>query len=585
MNEQRNLILAIALSVAIIMGFEYFWGIPQRERLQREAQQAPAATEQPAGAPTAGEVPAVPGEAPLAAGTPLGERLVELALKQAPRVPVDNGRLTGSLNLRGARLDDLLLDDYRLAPEPDSPRIRLLYPVGTANAYFAQFGWTTTEEGVAVPGPTTEWRVVSGRLAPGEELVLAWDNGAGLVFRQRLTLDENYMFRVVRTVENRSERPVTLYPYGLVSRYGTPETLGYFILHEGPLGVLQGTLEEIKYDDLAEDGPVVRESRGGWLGITDKYWLVALIPDQTSEIRATFRRVVRNGRPIYQTDFVRDPVVVPAGGRAEVTDRLFAGAKEVVLLDRYAAELGIPLFDRAIDFGWFYFLTKPIFYVLHYLYRWTGNYGVAIIIMTLLVRLILFPLANKSFRAMNRLKKLQPEMMRLRELYENDKARLNQELMELYRREKVNPMAGCLPILVQIPIFFALYKVLFVSIEMRHAPFFGWIKDLSAPDPTSLFNLFGLLPWDPPSFLQIGALPVLMGFTMWLQQKLNPQPADPVQAKVMNLLPVMFTFLFASFPAGLVLYWTWSNILSIAQQWALRWQMEREERRAAAGTS
>ncbi len=576
MNEQRNLILAIALSVAIIVGFEYFYGIPQREQARRQA--PPPATSETVPAETA---PDRGGGVPLPVREGLAERLLETALREAPRVLVDNARLTGSLDLRGARLDDLRLDDYGTTPDPASPRIRLLYPAGTATAYYAQFGWTTTEEDVTVPGPDAEWRVVSGRVAPGEELVLRWENGGGLVFEQRITVDEDYMFRVVRTVENRGDRPVTLYPYGLVARHGTPETLGYYILHEGPLGVLDGTLKEIDYDELVEDGPVTLESTGGWLGITDKYWLVALIPDQNARVRAGFRHLVRGGRPVYQSDFVRDPVTVAPGGRAEVVDRLFAGAKEVELLDRYQAELGIPLFDRAVDFGWFYFLTKPIFYILHYLYKWTGNYGVAILVMTLLVRLVLFPLANKSFRAMNRMKKLQPEMMRLRELYEHDKMRLNQELMELYRREKVNPMAGCLPILVQIPIFFALYKVLFVSIEMRHAPFFGWIRDLSAPDPTSVFNLFGLLPWDVPSFLQVGALPVLMGLTMWLQQKLNPQPADPVQAKVMNLLPVMFTFLFATFPAGLVLYWTWSNVLSIAQQWALRWQMEREERAAA----
>jgi len=569
MSEQRNLILAIALSVAIIVAFEYFYEIPRRQRLaQQQAQQpVPAETVRPEQARVPG-----PGEPP-----DLGEQLLETALRGTPRAPVDNARVTGTVNLQGARLDDLVLDDYHMEPDPASPRIRLLHPVGTANAYFAEFGWTTTDPELKVPDGGTRWELVSGRAAPGETLVLRWDNAQGVIFEQRVTVDRDYMFTVERRVINHTDRELVLHPYGLVSRRGTPQTLGYFILHEGPIGVVEGRLHEIDYEDLVKDGARRYETTGGWLGITDKYWLVALVPDQQARVTVTFRAVDRGGTPVYQTDFVRPAVRVAPGGEAEVRDHLFAGAKEVVLLDRYEAELGIPLFDRAVDFGWFYFLTKPIFYMLHYLYVYSGNYGVAILIMTLLVRLALFPLANKSFRAMNRMKQLQPEMMRIRELYENDRERMNRELMELYRREKINPAAGCLPILVQIPIFFALYKVLFVSIEMRHAPFFGWIRDLSAPDPTNLFNLFGLIPWDPPAFLHVGALPLIMGFTMWLQQRLNPQPADPVQARVMNLLPVMFTFLFATFPAGLVLYWTWSNILSIVQQWALKWQMEREE--------
>ncbi|GBD41176.1 Membrane protein insertase YidC [bacterium HR39] len=569
MSEQRNLVLAIALSVAIILAFEYFYEIPRRQRLAQQQAQQPVATQT---APQ--EEARVPGPGAM---PDLGEQLPETALRSVPRAPVDNPRVSGSVDLVGARIDDLVLDDYHVEPDSASPRIRLLHPAGTARAYFAEFGWTATDRELKLPGPDTPWQVVSGKVAPGETLVLRWDNGEGVVFEQRIGIDSDYMFTVERRVINNTDRPLTLYPYGLVSRRGTPQTLGYYILHEGPIGVVEGRLHEIDYTDLVEDGPQRYETTGGWLGITDKYWLVALVPDQREKVTVTFRHVDRNGTPVYQTDFVRPAVTVQPGGEAAVTDRVFAGAKEVELLDRYEAELGIPLFDRAVDFGWFYFLTKPIFYMLHYLYKWTGNYGVAILIMTLLVRLAMFPLANKSFRAMNRMKQLQPEMMRIRELYENDRERINRELMELYRREKVNPAAGCLPIVIQIPIFFALYKVLFVSIEMRHAPFFGWIRDLSAPDPTNLFNLFGLLPWDPPGFLHVGALPLVMGFTMWLQQKLNPQPADPVQAKLMNLLPVMFTFLFAQFPAGLVLYWTWSNILAIAQQWFLHRQMEREE--------
>jgi YidC/Oxa1 family membrane protein insertase len=337
--------------------------------------------------------------------------------------------------------------------------------------------------------------------------------------------------------------------------------------------VLDGTLEEIDYDDLREDGPIELPSKGGWLGITDKYWLATLVPDQESDLIANFRHYLAEGEDRYQVDYLRPAMTVRPGQTLEVTDRLFAGAKEVGLLDFYANEYGIPLFDRAVDFGWFYFLTKPIFHILHFFYQLLGNYGLAILLLTLLVKLLFYPLANKSYRAMSKMKKLQPEMMRLREQFSDDKMRMNQELMALYKKEQVNPMSGCLPIVVQIPVFFALYKVLFVSIEMRHAPFFGWIQDLSAPDPTSLFNLFGLLPFDPPAFLMIGIWPLLMGATMLLQTKLNPQPADPIQAKVMMFLPLMFIFLFATFPAGLVIYWTWNNVLSIGQQWLIMKRM------------
>ena len=375
-------------------------------------------------------------------------------------------------------------------------------------------------------------------------------------------------------MRNQSDQAVTLYPYGLVRRWGTPEISGFFILHEGPIGVLDEQLTEIDYSDLAEEGGEIKQDSGnGWIGISDKYWLAALIPDQAAGFTAKFQHYLNNGEDRYQTDYLRPAMTVPAGSSIEVTDRLFAGAKEVDLLDGYAADLNIPLFDRAVDFGWFYWLTKPFFYVLHFFYELVGNYGIAILMLTLLVKIVFFPLANKSYRSMSAMKKLQPEMTRIREQAGDDKMRMQKEMMELYKKEKVNPMSGCLPIIVQIPVFFALYKVLFVSIEMRHAPFFGWIQDLSAPDPTSFFNLFGLIPFDPPSFLMIGIWPLLMGITMFLQTKLNPQPADPMQAKVMLFLPLMFIFLFATFAAGLVIYWTWNNVLSIAQQWVIMRRM------------
>ena len=569
MPEQRNLILAIVLSVTIIIAFQYFYELPrlkegQRQQAQRTEQMAETAPDEAAPEAVA---PAPPG-APAAAETARTQ-----ALATTERVAIESARLEGSLALTGGRIDNLVLSDYRETTAPDSPNVRLLNPPGAPDTYFAEFGWVAGDEGTAVPGRDAAWRADRAQVRPDQPVTLTWDNGENLRFSRTVAIDENFMFTITQRVENTGEEPVTLHPYGLISRWGTPPTLGFFILHEGPIGVLAGRLEEIDYDDLREDGPIELPSQGGWMGITDKYWLASLVPDQQSELVANFRHYLADGEDRYQVDYLRPAMTVAPGQTVEVTDRLFAGAKEVNLLDAYANEYGIPLFDRAVDFGWFYFLTKPIFHMLHFFYQLLGNYGLAILLLTLLVKLVFFPLANKSYRAMSKMKKLQPEMMRLREQFSDDKMRMNQELMALYKKEQVNPMSGCLPIVVQIPVFFALYKVLFVSIEMRHAPFFGWIQDLSAPDPTSVFNLFGLVPWDPPAFLMIGIWPLLMGATMLLQTKLNPQPADPMQAKVMMFLPLMFIFLFATFPAGLVIYWTWNNVLSIAQQWVIMKRM------------
>jgi YidC/Oxa1 family membrane protein insertase len=573
MPEQRNLILAIVLSVTIILAFQYFYELPRIKETQR---QQPAPTEQTMpsaeGAPST-TAPVAPGTlTPGAEAAASGQTLAQ-SMASGERVAIENGRVHGSFALTGGRIDHVVLSDYQVTTEPASADVTLLSPPGAPNPYFVEFGWVAAESAVAVPGPNTVWRAEGGALRPDQPVTLRWDNGEGLQFVRELALDDNYMLTVTQRVENTTAEPVTLQPYGLISRWGTPATLGFYILHEGPIGVLGGTLEEIDYDDLRDDGPVNLTSQGGWLGITDKYWLTSLVPDQQSAINATFRHHVADGQDRYQVDYLRPEMTLQPGQTIEVTDRLFVGAKEVELLDRYKEQYGVPLFDRAVDFGWFYFLTKPLFHVLHFFYGLVGNYGVAILLLTLLVKLLFYPLANKSYRAMSKMKKLQPEMMRLREQFGDDRVRMNQELMALYKNEKVNPMSGCLPIIVQIPVFFALYKVLFVSIEMRHAPFFGWIQDLSAPDPTTIFNLFGLIPWDPPGFLMIGIWPLLMGATMLLQTKLNPQPADPMQARIMMLLPLMFIFLFATFPAGLVIYWTWNNVLSIGQQWLIMKRM------------
>jgi YidC/Oxa1 family membrane protein insertase len=431
----------------------------------------------------------------------------------------------------------------------------------------------TPGDAVPVPGPTTRWTANNDSLTQEQPVTLTWDNGEGLIFKRTFAVDEHYMFTMRQSVESKRDEAVSLMPYGLITRFGTPPTSGFFILYEGPLGVFNGTLEEVSYKDLQEKGVITHHTTGGWIGITDKYWLSALAPDQEQPITARFVFQRAAGTNQYQVDYVGAQQSLVPGGVIESETRLFAGAKVVTLIDRYEAKYGIKRFDLAIDWGWFYFLTRPVFYALNWLHGLVGNFGIAILLLTVAIKLVFFPLANKSYKAMSQMRKLQPEMQKLRERFADDKMRLNQEMMALYKREKVNPASGCLPIIIQIPVFFALYKVLFVTIEMRHAPFYGWIRDLSAPDPTSVFNAFGLIPWSPPEFLMIGAWPLIMGVTMWMQQKLNPQPPDPIQAKLFMILPVVFTFMLAHFPAGLVIYWTWNNLLSILQQWVIMKRM------------
>jgi YidC/Oxa1 family membrane protein insertase len=568
MTDQRNLILAIVVSVGIILAFQFFVEAPR----MREAQKHPAppqTQEQTAAVSPGGQAPTAPSTA---AQPKLESRAEDLA--STPRLPIDTSSIRGSIPLVGGRIDDVKLADYHVTVDPKSPAISLLNPAGSKDAYFAEFGWVPQDKTTVVPDQGTRWEsAASHPLTPTDPVVFRWSNGHGLEFGKHIAIDDRYMLTVTRSVANTTDKPVTLYPFGLISRWGTPQTMGYYILHEGPIGVLDGSLHEPNYKDLVKAGTTEYESTGGWIGFTDKYWLAAVVPDQKENLKAKFRHVSVDGQDRYQVDFLGDAVVVPPGQSVDVVTRLFAGAKQFDLLNQYKDKYNIPLFDYAIDFGWFFFLTRPILITLDFFYHYIGNYGLAILLLTLCVKILFFPLANKSYRAMSKMKKLQPEMQKLRERFGDDKAKMNQELMALYKKEKVNPMAGCLPIAVQIPVFFSLYKVLFVNIEMRHAPFFGWIKDLSAPDPTTVFNLFGLIPWTPPHMLMIGAWPLAMGVTMFLQQKLNPTPADPTQAKVMMFLPVIFTFLFATFPAGLVVYWTWNNLLSITQQWVIMRRM------------
>ncbi len=573
MSDQRNMILAIVLSVVILVGWEFYSSLNRPPPVSPTAEttgETATGTTPVAPAPTAGGsvVPSVPGA--VTADEPLAVTDRAAVLKNGDsRVRISTPRLHGSILLRGGRIDDLTLIDYREELDPESPEIVLFSPQNAKGAYFAEHGWIGAK-GVDVPGPKTVWSANTTTLTAESPVTLTWDNGQGLVFSRTYALDDDYMFTVTQRVRNKGSEAAPLFPYGLISRQGTPEVTKFFILHEGLLGVFDGTLKEVDYDDLKEEGDISQPTTGGWIGFTDKFLLAALIPDQKSETATRFLHSRRDGDDRYQADFRGERMIAEAGGTIEFTSHLFAGAKEISLLDRYEETLGVVEFWRAIDFGYLYFLTRPIFYFLIYINDYVGNFGVSILVLTILIKILFFPLANKSYKAMSKMKKLQPEMTKLRERFGDDKARLNQEMMALYKKEKANPAAGCLPMLIQIPVFFALYKVLFVTIEMRHAPFFGWIVDLSAPDPTSVWNLFGLIPWDPslliPSTLNIGVWPLVMGLTMFLQQKLNPQPADPLQAKIFLFLPLMFTFLLAQFPAGLVVYWAWNNTLSIIQQ-------------------
>ncbi|HYE01285.1 MAG TPA: membrane protein insertase YidC, partial [Alphaproteobacteria bacterium] len=523
------------------------------------------------GATAPGAAAVVPGSVPGAAAT---ARTREQVVAEGSRVKINTPRLHGSINATGGRIDDLTLADYHTTVDPQSPEVTLLSPAGTQSPYFAEFGWVPAASTAAdqVPNASTPWQVSGGPLAPNAPVTLTWTSPGGVQYTRTVAVDANYMFTVTDKVTNGSGAPVTLSPYGLVSRHGEVTTEGFYILHEGPLGVLDGTLREYAYDDLA-DAPTEHSTVGGWLGITDKYWLTALVPEQQAAVKAGFRRTGAGAAVRTQVDFLGDPRTLEPNGTTEITSRLFAGAKEFDVITGYEGSLGITNFDRAIDFGWFYFLTRPIFWLLLKIHGLVGNFGVAILVLTVIIRLALYPLANKSFTSMSKMKALQPKMQELREKYGEDRVKMNTALMELYKKEKVNPVSGCLPILVQIPIFFALYKVLFVTIEMRHAPFFGWIQDLSAPDPTTIFNLFGLIPWNPPQFLMIGIWPLIMGVTMYIQQKLNPPPADPVQARIFQMLPILFTFMLGGFPAGLVIYWAWNNTLSVAQQYMIMRRM------------
>ena len=564
--DTRNLIAAICLSMSVLIGYQILFGEPAQQNVKKEQQLVDKNNE-----------PSI--ELPKDNNTSLTE--VTKKTRNIDRINIINDELQGSISLLGARIDDLVLNKYRKTLDPESDQIRFLKKIDEREPFFVQFGWSSPNKN-KVPNGNTVWKGSKSSLDPNNPVTLSWNNGEGLKFSQIISIDDNYMIKVIQKVKNETNNSVNLYPYGLIRRSGEPKTTDFFVLHEGPLGVFDGSLKEHSYSDLKETGQkgmsIKTEENGGWIGITDKYWMAALIPDQNTNSNFTFRYV--NNSASYQTDFLGELSKIPANGEIEIISRVFSGAKKLNLLDKYEEDLKIKNFDLAIDFGWFYFLTKPFFYALSWANNILGNFGLAILAITVVVKIIFFPLANKSYKSMARMRVLTPQLQQLRERFGNDRQKMNTEMMALYKREKVNPAAGCLPILVQIPVFFALYKVLFVSIEMRQAPFFGWIKDLSALDPTSIFNLFGLLPYSTdflPDFLNLGIWPLLMGATMVLQQRLNPKPPDPVQAQIFAWMPVVFTFLLATFPAGLVIYWTWNNLLSIAQQWIITRKINKEK--------
>ena len=555
MENQKNLFLAIIISMAIIFGFQLL--VPQPER-------APVTED-------TNTQDSVSLDIQSATSAILLDR--DQVLEETIRVKFDNSKIKGSINLEGGIIDDLVLEEYRETLDPTSDFITYLNPLGSQDAYYLDTGWVSPDSAIELPNNKSVWKADKSSIGMNDPVKLTWQNSQNITFEKIITLDEHYLFCVDQRVINNSGKSFDLYPFGLSKRQGIPEMENFFILHEGPLSITDSVLKEYDYDDLKDKKKIKLNSVGGWIGMTDKYWQTAIISDQNEPIQQTYSYSYVENTDNFQTDLVGTKIVVGEGDNISHNLKLFAGPKIVSVIDQYMDEYGVQEFDRSVDFGWFYFLTKPIFHVLEFIFGYVGNFGWAIIIFTLLMRICFFPLAQQSFKSMAKMKKLGPELQRLKEQYGDDRAGMQKEMMALYKREKANPIAGCLPILLQIPVFFALYKVLFVTIEMRHAPFIGWISDLSAPDPLGLLTLFGFVDWNVPGILQlfnIGIWPILMGISMFLQQKLNPAPVDKMQAKIFMFLPIVFTFVLGGFAAGLVIYWTTNNVLSMAQQYVIQ---------------
>ena len=594
-NENtRNTVIFIVATMVILIGYQFFVMRPQAERM-RAAQMAEAAQSADLTGTAAGSVGSIAAPTPSSAIFTTDRTQ---ALGSAARVRIDTPRIQGSLSLLGGRIDDLFLKNYRETIDPDSPLVELFRPQGMEHAYFAQFGWTGQNVAGGVPGPNTLWRQTAGQtLTPTTPVTLTWDNGQGLRFTRVVSVDDDYLFTVADTVANLGTAPITIAPYGRVERQGVPSDLGkQQILHEGAIGTFsndgKAITKQIKYGKWADEPRQDFTSTGGWLGITDKYWMAALIPPQTEDIEAQFVITDPERTNIHEARMLGEARTIQPGRQVEEVQHLFAGAKRNEILSSYEQSLDLPRFIYALDWGFLWFLTRPIFLIVEFFYGLVGNFGVAILLLTATIKLIMFPLANKSYESLSKMRKLQPLMEKIKEQNKDDPQAQQKATMELYQKEKINPLAGCLPILVQIPVFYALYKVLFVTIEMRHAPFFGWIRDLSAPDPTNIWNLFGLIPWDPSSAPLIGGLigggpsggftlglsvlAIFYGFTMWLQTAMNPPAPDPIQRRIFAWMPVVFTFIMAVFPAGLLVYWAWNNVLSIAQQYFIMHRFKAE---------
>ena len=555
MENQKNLFLAIIISMAIIFGFQLLVPQPERTPVTEDTNTQDS----------------VSLDIQSATSAILLDR--DQVLEETIRVKFDNSKIKGSINLEGGIIDDLVLEEYRETLDPTSDFITYLNPLGSQDAYYLDTGWVSPDSAIELPNNKSVWKADKSSIGMNDPVKLTWQNSQNITFEKIITLDEHYLFSVDQRVINNSGKSFDLYPFGLSKRQGIPEMENFFILHEGPLSITDSVLKEYDYDDLKDKKKIKLNSVGGWIGMTDKYWQTAIISDQNEPIQQTYSYSYVENTDNFQTDLVGTKIVVGEGDNISHNLKLFAGPKIVSVIDQYMDEYGVQEFDRSVDFGWFYFLTKPIFHVLEFIFGYVGNFGWAIIIFTLLMRICFFPLAQASFKSMAKMKKLGPELQRLKEQYGDDRAGMQKEMMALYKREKANPIAGCLPILLQIPVFFALYKVLFVTIEMRHAPFIGWISDLSAPDPLGLLTLFGFVDWNVPGILQlfnIGIWPILMGISMFLQQKLNPAPVDKMQAKIFMFLPIVFTFVLGGFAAGLVIYWTTNNVLSMAQQYVIQ---------------
>jgi len=566
MDDNKNFLIAVLLAAVVLFAWDYFIAMPQEKQAELAHQAQLAHEEKPR------PVAAGPGATGAIGNLVRGEALS----RGGRRIVVDTPALDGSIRLKGALFDDLRFKQYHETVNPGSPEIVLLSPSGTSYPYYAMFGWVGAPgANIKTPGDSTAWQLVSGaKLTQDRPVILRWDNGQGLVFTRKIAVDDRYLFTVTDSVHNTGTSKIALFPYGYVVRDGVPPEKSSWILHEGYIGIAGGTEHDANYDDFKDDKPPQTfQSTGGWLGFTDKYWMTAVVPPQNAGFDATYRASPLDGTKAYQANFRLNGITLSPGGTSTLTDHLFAGAKVVAVLQQYEAHYGIEKLHYAVDWGWFWFFTQPIFYLLDLFYRFLGNFGVAILLLTVAIKVLFFPLADASYRSMSRMKKLQPEVERIRERFAEDKVRQQQEMMELYKREKVNPLSGCLPMVIQIPVFFSLYKVLYVTIEMRQAPFFGWIHDLSAPDPTSFLNLFGVLPYSIPAFvpavLHVGLWPILMGLTQWLQTKMNPAPADPVQQRMFAFMPLIFTFMLSAMPAGLVIYWTWNNLLSVGQQYVM----------------